>query len=193
MKRIRYVAITAAATLCAASVGMVLEAAEKQQPAPSAEVKRHAEVKGYVLPTVVGIESAEMSAAALHELATTEPFERRDARKLTDLAGPAIRVAHDSAEGVAKMNGLSGEARSEAEAATKRLKDARASLERIEKSVKGAEGRMEREEAMKVRDDARRLNSELNSAEKSIERIAGTYNISTKLELGEKAPEEHSK
>lgn len=188
MKITRYLMI--AFVLATPSMVMAQGTPEKAPPPPAAEAKQEAaeakkqiEVKGYVLPIVAGIKSAEMSAAALHQLASSEPFERRDARKTAELAEQAVRIAHERADDLREMKGLSAEARSQAETATKKLKEARSSVERIQRQVGVLEEPFRRNEAENVRNESVRLHAELSAAEKAIQSVADSYHISTKLEL----------
>jgi hypothetical protein len=161
-----------------------------QEPAPAqvpAGGKQQAEVKGYVLPVVVGVESAERAAAVLVELSNTEPFERTDARKTAELAEQAVNIAHERAEDLSEMKGLSAEAHAEAERAMHRLKEARSTVERIQRQVGLLEGPFRRHEAASVRSEARQLLTELTEAQAAIQRVASLYGISTRLELPEGA------
>lgn len=187
MKIVRYLMI---AFLLATPSMVMAQGTPAKAPPPTAEAKQQAaeakmqiEVKGYVLPIVAGIKSAEMSAAALHELATTEPFERKDARKTAELAEQAVKIAHERADDLRGIKGLSAEARSQAETATKRLKEARSSVERIQRQVGVLEEPFRRNEAENVRNESMKLHTELAAAEKAIQSVADSYHISTSLAL----------
>lgn len=152
------------------------------------EAKKQTEVKGHVLPIIAGIKSAKMSAAVLHELAVTEPFERRGARGIAELAEQAVRISRERAEHLRDLKGLSAEARTEAEKATKKLKEARSSVERIQRQVGIMEAPLRQNEAESVRNESVRLHAELSDSEKAIEKIADIYQVSTNLDFSEMAP-----
>jgi hypothetical protein len=184
MRNIRYLLIAFALALPSVAMAQGTPA-KAPPPAQNAEAKQQIEVKGYVLPIMAGIRSAEMSAAALHELSTTDPFERKDARKTAELAEQAVRIAHERAEDLHEMKGLSAAARADAETATKKLKEARSSVESIQRQVGVLEAPFRRNEAENVRKDSERLNSQLSDAERAVQRVADAYRISTKLAFSE--------
>lgn len=163
---------------------------EARQPAqqPEADTKKQTEVKGYVLPILAGIKSAQMSAATLHELATSEPFARRDARKTAELAEQTVKIAREHAEALHKLTGLSPDARAQAEAAVTALRQARSSVDRIQRQVGGQGAAFGRNEAENVRGESARLHTELSQAQSAIEQIARAYHISTSLEPPAGAP-----
>lgn len=150
----------------------------KSPQAKQAETKQHIEVKGYVLPIVAGIESAQMSAAALHQLATAETLARQDVRRTAELADQAVRIAQARADELRKLKGLSAEAKPEAEATASKLKAARATVKDIQRQT----------EAAQVRDASARLHAQLADAHKSIERLAGMYEVSIDLSKMPEAP-----
>lgn len=160
-----------ATMLALPSAALAQSTPTKDPPAKQAETKQHIEVKGYVLPIVAGIESAQMSAAALHQLATAEPLGRQDVRRTAELADQAVRIAQARADELRKLKGLSAEARPEAEATASKLKAARASVKEIQRQS----------DAAQVRDASARLHAQLADAHRSIERLAGMYKVSIDL------------
>ena len=194
MKITRYLNLMILFTLAAPSMALAQGTPTKAPPEQAAvEAKRQGDVKGYILPIVAGIKSAKMSAAVLHELSTTEPFERADARKTAELAEQAVRIAHERAQELHDMKGLTAEARAQADSATKQLKEARASVERIQRQVGVVEGVFRRDEADNVRNESMRLNAQLADAERAIGRIADAYHVSTNLDLRATPPPSRQK
>ena len=158
--------------------------AAPQQPAPSMQVapKQLAEIKGNILPIQAGIESTRASAYVLRSLAMTEPFERKDARKTAEIANQAAKVAHQSAEDLSKMKGLSAEAQAQAQLATGKLKEVRSTIDQIEGQIGIIEGAFVKNDAENVRNLAARLLEELDSAQRATQNVANIYQVSTKLD-----------
>jgi hypothetical protein len=158
----------------------------EQPPRPTqmTEDRRlEAEVKAHVLPVVAGIESAELAIGALHELATAERFQRRDARKTAELAEHGVRIAHERAQELQRLRGLSDEERRAAQDAARQLQEARSTLRRVNRQVGTIEGMLRRQEAENVRSEAQRLQSELRAARTSIEKVASAYDVPMHLEI----------
>lgn len=155
-----------------------------QQPAPSMQVapKQLAEIKGNILPIQAGIESTRASAYVLRSLAMTEPFERKDARKTAEIANQAAKVAHQSAEDLSKMKGLSAEAQAQAQLAAGKLKEVRSTIDQIEGQIGIIEGAFVKNDAENVRNLAARLLEELDSAQRATQNVANIYQVSTKLD-----------
>lgn len=162
----------------------------KTPPAQAAEAKPHTEVKGYVLPIIAGIESAQMAAAALGQLATMETLARKDVRTTAELAEQAIRIAQERTEDMRKVKGLSAEARPEADALLNKLKTARASVKKIQRQVSGS-GKLRPNYAGGLRNEAAQLHTTLADAHESIEKLAGMYDVSTSLTMPQGAPATH--
>ena len=158
--------------------------AAPQQPAPSMQVapKQLAEIKGNILPIQAGIESTRASAYVLRSLAMTEPFERKDARKTAEIANQAAKVAHQSAEDLSKMKGLSAEAQAQAQLAAGKLKEVRSTIDQIEGQIGIIEGAFVKNDAENVRNLAARLLEELDSAQRATQNVANIYQVSTKLD-----------
>ena len=142
------------------------------------------EVKGLVLPAFAGIQSAEVSVAAVHELANDAKLQRKDLRKAAELAEQGVRVAQKSADDLKGIKGLSGEAKNEAQAAAAKLKEARTSVEHIQRQV-GLTGAFRKDEADTVRQESMKLHAALGEAQQSLQKVAGRFQVSTRLELGD--------
>lgn len=158
--------------------------AAPQQPVPSMQVapKQLAEIKGNILPIQAGIESTRASAYVLRSLATTEPFERKDARKTAEIANQAAKVAYQSAEDLSKMKGLSAEALAQAQLAAGKLKEVRSTIDQIEGQIGIIEGAFVKNDAENVRNLAARLLEDLDSAQRATQNVANIYQVSTKLD-----------
>lgn len=186
--------VVMATLLGVGSAGLALHdaAAEASTKAPTTEKNTEhmdAQLKGYVLPSFVGIKTGEMSATALHELSTTDRIERRDARQLVDLAEHAIRMSHRQAQRLFDMESLSIEARADAKVAEAKLKEAHASASRIKRDVGKVQGLFASADAAKIREQAMKLHGELLDAEASLQKVADAYKISTRLDgVGESSP-----
>lgn len=138
-------------------------------------------VKTHVIGAVAGIEAADKAAAALYELAGTEQLQRKDAQKTVQLAKQGLDMALTRAQALDGMRELSSDARSEATTATNKLKEARTTLQRMEKQVAA---KMTRNDMEQLREHAQDLHTSLSNAENSVERIAKAYDVATDLELG---------
>jgi hypothetical protein len=184
MRLTRY--LTMAFALALPSHAFAQDAPSKPPETQPPDAKKQAEAKGNLMPVIAGIESAQTSAKALQELAGTEPFERRDARKTAQIAEQGAKVAHERAEDLAKMKGLPPEAREEAKAAAKKLKEARSTIKHIQREVGTIEGHFHRDQAKSVADLSAKLTTELEDARRSIQKVADTYGVS--MDLQERAP-----
>lgn len=150
------------------------------------DAKTQAAIKGYIWPTAAGIEGARASAAALESLSTTEPFNRKDARKAADIADKSLTVAHDSAEELSKMKELSPEARTRAQNTVTKLKAARETLDQIKDQVGVLEGLFERNDADKVHRLSSTLTVQIQDAQKATQGVADMYEISVSKQFSSK-------
>ena len=89
-------------------------------------------MKSHLIPVVAGIEAADKGVAALYELAGAEELDRKDAQAAIQLADEGLEMAFTRVQTLNRMKNLSEDAKSEADNAMTKLKDARASLNRIE-------------------------------------------------------------
>ncbi len=152
---------------------------ENQKGEKSDQAK--ADVKAHLVPAIAGIESADKAAAALYELSSAEQINRQDAQRTVQLAQQALNLAYGRTQALGNMKGLSSDARSEVDAAEAKLRDARQTLSQLQKEV-GAGTRTE--DMKQIQDHAKTLHGDLSDAQKSVDRIAKAYDVSTKLEFG---------
>lgn len=160
----------------------VQEGQQGQQGEQQAQAPEKSEVKGAVLPMIVGTESATMASSVLHELATEQKFERKNARRTAKIASEAIEQAHDQAEELAKMKGLSDEAQRNATLAKSNLKEAKSTIKSIERKVGMTAGMFDREESEEVKQGALELLTQVADARVAIDNIAQSYQVSTDIQ-----------
>jgi hypothetical protein len=162
---------------------------EPRMPAPTemtedrnAMMERsRAAMRSALLPMVVGIGAGDMGAAALHELAASGHFERRDARSTARLAKESVALASERAGRVHEMPGLSADSQAAARSAKESLSEAQNTIDRIDRAVGDSAGTLPEKEAVSVRSEALKLHAALSNASMAIDKIAGEYQISTKL------------
>lgn len=152
----------------------------QQKQSQQSEDSMQTRVKGNVLPLAAGIKSAEASAAALHQMASTDPLDRSDARSAAELAEQGVDVAQERAENLSEIEGI--KAQTDAKAVTEALNDARDTVEKIQRTVGFVQGPFQSDEAKNVRDLSAQLNQQLKQAKQSMQKVADNYGISTDLE-----------
>jgi hypothetical protein len=193
MKVIRWFTIAAAlsmpSTLLAqgAQERPMEEQPPQQQGQEQQEKKSQAEmdkVKAHVVPAVTGIQVADKAVSALHELAGAEQLDKKDAQKTVQLAEDGIQMALTRTQALNKMEGLSAEAKSEADSAMKTLREARTNLKAIQKKVQTKQARIPRKDIEQIREQAKNLHQSLSDAESSVEQVAKAYDVPTDLEMG---------
>jgi flagellar hook-basal body complex protein FliE len=158
------------------------EPEERAKETTEAEDRDTARVKSHLIPVVAGIEAADKGVAALYELAGGEEIDRKDAQAAVRLADEGLEMAFTRVQSLNKMKNLSEDAKSEADNAMTKLKDARTALNRIEKQVNKKQA-ISRNQVEQLREDAKDLHSVLSDAENSVEQVAKAYDVSTDLEL----------
>jgi hypothetical protein len=154
---------------------------------PGATTTQSASVRNEVLPAIVGIRSGNLAAMALHELASGDALERQAARNTMRIANDAVDVAQDSARDLDQMRALSDELRDDADTAAKKLAEANATVDRLQRELGRATGPMPREDAEAVRKHAAQLHGQLLEAERSLTNIAEQYGIDLELTAPERA------
>jgi len=148
-----------------------------------ADATMHAEVKGHVVPILAGIDAAQLSAAALFQLATPAPTDNKHVRRTAELAEQAVKLAHEEAEELGELDGLYADARTQAKAVAKKLEQAKASVDRIQRQVGVIEGAFRRDDARMIQDDAKRLKMQLSDAKHAARELAGRYNVMTRVDF----------
>lgn len=148
---------------------------------------RTAELREHVLPAMASIETAQISAAALHELAS-EAFDPQYARRNVELADQALRFGSEQVDSLREMRGLSRDERARLDEAARHLRDAHSTAQRIQESV-GAE-LVRQQQADELRNHSEQLHTQLADAHRAIEGIAEDYQISTRFTLQEQEDEQ---
>lgn len=181
---------------------LVAQAQQQPSPQPSqpsqqqqqqAEAMQDTEVKGYVLPAMVGIEAARVSTAVVYEMAAAKPFDRVQAKNTADIAKEGIALARDRAKELKSMKGLQSGLKSDVESAEKKLKDADKSLKDVEKSIGKMSASPQQKQSDELRSKTEKLHNQLDEARASIDKVASSYGIPTRLELQEKSKTQTSK
>ncbi len=165
--------------------------ADDPEPQRDREVRRDVgarELSGVhanVVPAIAGIEAADKAVAVLYELAGGEGLRQKDAQDTVALARQALDMALDRAAALDNVRGLSRDARTQLDRATRSLRQARTTLRRIDEQVGNRQARVPLDRAQRLRDQAGSMHEDLSDAEDSIERIAKAYDVPTDLEFGD--------
>lgn len=146
--------------------------------------KEMVRVRAHIVPTVAGIEAADKAVAALYELAGDEQLRPEDARRTIALAKQALAMSTDRLSDLEDMSGLSSDAKSEAESAATKLKDARTTISRLERQIGKRNATISRNTTEQIRSHAKDLHDDLSEAESSVENVAKAYDVPTDLEFG---------
>jgi hypothetical protein len=141
-----------------------------------------ARIEAHVIPVVAGIQSADKAAAVLFELSDNQRLVQKDAQRAVDLAQQGISMALDRAKALDTMDGLSTDAKSEADRAAEKLRDARTTLRQLDKQI--GNKRLSQDKAQQVREHAKELHDDLIEAENAIRQVAKAYDVATDLEFG---------
>lgn len=152
----------------------------QQKQSQQSEDSMNARVKGNVLPLAAGIKSAQASAAALQEMAASQPLDHSDARSAAELAEQGVDVAQERAENLTEVEGIKAQA--DVKAVTQALNDARDTVEEIQRTVGFVQGPFESNDAQKVSKLSAQLHKQLEQAKQSMQKVADNYGISTDLE-----------
>jgi hypothetical protein len=168
----------------------------EQQPAPGTQpdkpqgenkAAQTSAVKSEVIPAMAAIHSTNMAAMALYELTSDETVQREAARNTMKLADAAVEIAQDSAQDLDGMKDLSQEMRTEANTAAKKLGEAAATIDRMQREMGGGKAAITGDDAQTLRKHASQLHGQLLDVERSLEKVAAEYGVPTKLGVPEKS------
>jgi hypothetical protein len=181
----------------------IAQAAPPSEPAPAgenkpapprdaqrADARMQEKVKSHMVPILVGIDAAHGSAAALFQLASPAPTENKHVRRTADLAEEAVKLAHEEARDLGKLEGLYADARRQADALSKKLSQAKESVDRIQAQVTMIQGAFGNNDARVIQDDAKRLKMQLAEAKIAAKELAGRYNVPTRVDFTAQTPDE---
>jgi uncharacterized protein HemX len=149
--------------------------------------KMTAEVKGRLLAAALGIQMGDAAANVLHQIATTEPLQRGDLRKVADLAEDAVDAARRNTKHIHAMKELPEAEKTEAKRAMDKLDEAHATVRKIKHQVGIIQGEFRKEPADNVMKDAMELHAQLGEAKQAIEKVAEAHGVSTDLGFSERA------
>lgn len=148
------------------------------QTADEQQTARHA-----LVPVLAGLMSAETSMAAIDALLGQEPFSRKDIRQAAELAEESVRIAHERAEEIADMDHLPPDVHQPARDTSRRLREARRAVERIQNQVGAVQGVFRRHEAERIRTELTTLRAELRAARTAVEPLAEAYGLPMDLNV----------
>jgi glucose/arabinose dehydrogenase len=159
---------------------------ESQQPEPLREQGTYEtqttdsknKVKKQVLPAKAGIDAAEGAVNALHQMAEGEQFDPRDGRKSLELAREGIGMALERTQKLTNVAGLSDESKADARNVHSKLREARTTLEQIDKRMKQAKTPLAEKEREQLGEHMKDLQSDLSDARSSLQEVATAHDIS---------------
>lgn len=164
-----------------------------QRQQGQAEAMHDIEVKGYILPAMVGIEAASVSVAVVYEMANAKPFDRVQAKNTADIAKEGIALARQRAKDLKSMKGLQSGLKPDVESAEKKLKDADKGLKDVEKEIGKMSASPNEKQSNELRSKSEKVHNQLGEARASLDKVAASYGIPTRLELQERSKTQTSK
>lgn len=138
-------------------------------------------ISSHVVPTIAGIETADTAAAALYNMAGTgQKLDRKAVQNTVQLAQQGIQIAMTRAQALQKVKGLSQEDKDQANNVVQSLKQARTSVQQLQKKASAATNQAAMEQ---LRQHTMDLHNNLDQAQSAVEQIAKSHQVPTELEF----------
>jgi hypothetical protein len=138
-------------------------------------------ISSHVVPTIAGIESADTAAAALYNMAGSgQKLDRKAVENTVQLAQQGIQIAMTRVQSLQKVKGLSQEDKDQANNVVQSLKQARTTVQQLQKKAGTAKDPNAMEQ---IRQQTMELHNNLDQAQNAVEQIAKTHQVPTELEF----------
>jgi len=138
-------------------------------------------ISSHVVPTIAGIETADTAAAALYNMAGSgQKLDRKAVQNTVQLAQQGIQIAMTRAQALQKVKGLSQEDKDQANNVVQSLKQARTTVQQLQKKAGMAQDPNAMEQ---IRQQTMDLHNNLDQAQSAVEQIAKTHQVPTELEF----------
>lgn len=138
-------------------------------------------ISSHVVPAIAGIETADKAAAALYKMTESgQKLDQKAVKNTMQLAQQGIQVAMTRSQELQKVKGLSPEDKNQANNVVQSLKQARTTMQQLQKKASSAKDQAAIEQ---LRQQTMDLHNNLDQAQSAVEQIARSHQVPTELEF----------